>query len=179
MLRMITSAALLVLVSSAAVQAAVFRVAGSMTSYTQVVGAADPYGLGLPESFDLFLNTSGNSIVNGTLTFTGNSAKQFAVTGGTITANATSTDFVGIQLPTTGGGIGGVVNLSFPSVIPDTTQASLNTLVGSTGASSLFGFPFTNGSQGFYQGGITGLVAPEPATIGALALALPLARRRR
>lgn len=179
MFRMMSTALLVVLVGSAAAQAAVFRVAGSMTSYTTVLGAADPYGLGLPETYDLFLNTSGNAILNGTLTFTGNSTMQFAVTGGSIATGATSTDFVGIQLPTTGGGIGGTVNLSFANLIPDTTQASLNTLVGSTGAGSLFGFPFSNGSQGFYQGSTVSVVAPEPATLGAIGVALPMLRRRR
>lgn len=172
-------AALALLVCTVATQAAVIRVDGTFTSYTTVLSTADPYSIGLPETYSVVLNTSGSAIVDGTPTFTGGSGKQFALTGGTLNVG-TTTDFTGIQLPTYGGAIGGTVNLSVNASISDFTQTSLDTLIGKAGAGSLFGFPFTNGARGLYQGAMTVVAIPEPATLATLALPLlTLMRRRR
>jgi hypothetical protein len=175
---MMTTAASAMLACSAAAGAAVLRVDGTFTSYANVLGAADPYAIVVPETYTLVLNTSGNSVVNGTMTFTGSSSSQFTVTGGTLAVGA-ATDFAGIALPTTGGGVGGTISLSFNTAIPDTTQAGLDTLIGKTGPCSLGGFPFTNRSNGFYQGTMTAVAIPEPATIATLALPMLTLMRRR
>jgi hypothetical protein len=174
---MITTAAIALLACSAAARAAVIQFDGTMSSYTTVVGVTDPYAIGLPETYSIVLNTSSNSLLNGTLTFTGGSGKQLSVSGGTITVGST-TDLTGISVATTGGAIGGSVSLSFNTVIPNTTQAGLDTLIGKSGSSSLFGFPFTNGTQGFYTGNATAVAVPEPAALGTLGFGLVLLRRR-
>jgi hypothetical protein len=178
MIRIMTAAVAALLVCGAAAQAAVLQLNGNLSSYTTVVGSADPYGIGLPETFTLSLNTTGNAVSTGTLTFTGDSGKQFSLSGGVLTIGAT-TDFTSINMPTTGGAIGGTVSLSFATTLPNTTQAGLDTLIGQAGSMSLFGFPFANGNQGFYTGSVTGVAVPEPAAIGAIALVLPLLSRRR
>ncbi|MCC6510084.1 MAG: PEP-CTERM sorting domain-containing protein [Pirellulaceae bacterium] len=166
MIRMAGLAVIALLCGAQGAMGAVVSFKGTLTSYTTVVGAADPIVLGLPEDFTVTVNTSGSAITNGGIVFTGNSGKQFNLTGGTINIGAT-TDFSGISIDPTFGSIGGTLNFSFAAVVPNNTQAGLDALIGSGGSASIFGFPFTNGSAGFYQGAVTAV--PEPGSMLALA----------
>lgn len=166
MLKAVGLAAVALLCTMQAAMGAAVSFKGTFTNYTTIVGASDPYALGLPEAFTVSFQTAGNAIIGGGIVFTGNSGKQFDFTGGTITTGAT-TDFTGLTINNYPGAIGGTLSFSFATTIPDTTQASLDQLWFQTGSASFFGFPFTNGAQGFYQGNITAV--PEPGSMLALA----------
>ena len=157
----------IVLLTASLCSGATINFSGSLTGYTTIGGSADPLGLGLPESFRLNLVTSGTSIVSGSLAFTGGSGKNYTLTGGTI-ANAGTTAFSSIVINESPGGS---LTLSFSDVIPDFTQAGLDTLFTKTGTVTLSGFPFQNGAQGLYQGSVT-VLTPEPATASVALLSL-------
>lgn len=170
-------------VGVAPASATVITIDGSFTSYTTVVGASDPYSLGLPEPFTVTLNTSGNTLVSGAVQFTG-AGQQRTLSGGTITIGATF-DFFGVSV---GGAPGGSMALSWNTAPPNLTTAGLQSMVGRSGTGSVFGFPFTNGAQGFYSGSVRfvsasdAVAVPVPGTaalvgIGLIAAAVRTRRR--
>lgn len=132
-----------------AASAAVLKFSGTFTSYTTVLGASDPYQLGLPESVAITLTTQGTSVSGGSISFSDSGVERL-LSGGSLTFGP-STDFTGISLASP---IGGTLSVSFATSIADSSTSSLATLVGSSGAFSVFGFPFSTGAQGFYQGRI-------------------------
>lgn len=144
-------------------EAAAVSFSGSLISY---VGAPpnDPLAFGLPETFVLNINTTGATINNGQIIFTGGSGRNFSLTGGTVSivpGGAGTTSFTGMAINNPAV-VGGFIGLDFNMAISDVN--AVNQLLNFGGGIVMTG-SFAN-SIGTYSGAVTAV--PEPGTTTAL-----------
>ncbi len=158
--------AIVALLGLAASQASAAEVTfrGTINSYTQFLGVADPLGIspGAPGTFVGWLNTNATTVVSGGISFQTTPNRNFLFSGGTLATAPGTTTFSNMVLA----GVPGVtMTFSFAQQIPDfVSQNSINQLLFAAGGTTIT--VNGGGNAGFYTGSVQ--FVPEPSSALAL-----------